>query len=80
MLGDRDFVDSWQFRTAMAGALVAAIGIPMCYLGAYIGNKTLCGLGVPLLYVGDAVGFFGIAAGVFTLGWNVMQQRRARRR
>ena len=80
MLGDRDFVDSWQFRTAMVGALLAAIGIPACFLGAHIGSETLCAMGVPMLYVGDAVGFFGIAAGVLTLGWNVMQDRRTRKR
>ena len=76
----KDFVDSWQFRTAMVGAFVAAFGIPVCFLGAHIENGTLCAMGVPLLYVGDAVGFFGIAAGVLTLGWQFVQDRGARDR
>ena len=78
MSENKDFVDSWQFRTAMVGALVAAFGIPVCFVGVHIESKTLCAMGMPLLYAGDALGFFGIAAGVATLGWNVMQRRRAR--
>ena len=73
-----DFVDSWQFRTLMVGALIAAAGIVMCLLGNHLEHDALCMLGRIELYVGDAVGFFGIAAGTLTLGWHSIQRRRAR--
>ena len=75
-----DIVDSWQFRTAMVGAVIAAVGVPVCLVGSHIGNKTLCGVGAPMMYVGDAVGIFGIAAVFLALGWDVMQGGRTPKR
>jgi len=76
----QDFVDSWQFRTAMVGAFIAALGIASCLLGFRLESSALCSTSLPLIYAGDAVGFFGVAAGVVTLGWSFMQRRRARDR
>lgn len=76
----KDFVDSWQFRTVMVGAATAALGIVICFVGICIRSETWCTVGVPLLYAGDAVGFFGIAAGTLTLGWSWMKRIWARDR
>ena len=75
-----DFVDSWQFRTLMAGAFIAAAGIVLCLLGNHVEHEGLCTLGLVNLYAGNGVGFFGIAAGVLTLGWHSIRRRLDRDR
>ena len=41
-----DFVDSWQFRTLMAGAFIAAFGIAVCLIGTYSRSESLCAASV----------------------------------
>ena len=75
-----DFADSWQFRTALAGAFVAAFGAAACLLGFHMESGALCSVSLPMIYAGDAVGFFGVAAGVVALAGHLMGRRSGRNR
>ena len=74
----KDFVDSWQFRTALVGSFVAVIGAVLCFFGLENYDGVLCSLGKAHLIAGDVAGIFGIGACVVMFGWKWLHRRRAR--
>jgi hypothetical protein len=75
-----DFVDSWQFRTALVGGFIAAVGVLLCFFGLASADGSLCALGEISAVAGNAAGVFGLAACATAFGWKWLQRRRARNR